>query len=155
VLGIQPPKSFRKRFKPYFTFNGLPSASTQSPDLASRQNTVLWRTVSLKLLGYVSYSLSFATYLAVPPWYIVTTLVLYISLAIQCSISGRSMLRSISILFERRSPLVMFEYFMFLRHHSMPTSSPRVSPPHCTRSFGSASPLAMLVIRLRGSVRLL
>jgi hypothetical protein len=48
------------------------------------------------------------------------------------------MLRSISILFERMSSSVMFEYFMFLRHRGMPPSAPRAFPPHCSSSFGPA-----------------
>ena len=52
--------------------------------------------------------------LAVPPWSIATISVLYISPATQCSISGRSMLRLISILFERRLPSVTFGSYMFL-----------------------------------------
>ena len=135
--------------------HGLPSDTTQSPGLARRMNTVLWRMASQKLLGYVSCSLSFSALLAVPLWSIVIMSVLSISPAIQCSISGRSTLRSISTLFERRLPSVTFGLLMFLQHHSTPTSSPRGFLLLCFKSFGPAWPLAMLPIRLRGSVSMM
>ena len=114
------------------------SVSKQSPGPVQRPSIVLWQMVLLKLLGSASCLPSFATRLIVPPWSIVITSVLFTSLAIRCSISGQSMLRLIFTLSGRRSPSVTFGYFMFRRHHSTPTSSPRAFLPRCFRSFDPA-----------------
>jgi hypothetical protein len=117
-------------------YHGPPSDSTRSHGPAPRPSTALLQTVSLTRRGYDSCFSSFSTLPVVLLWSTVTTLVLYISLATLCSISGQNMLRSISTSFERRSPSVTFEFSMSLRHLSTPTSSPRVFLLLCSRSFG-------------------
>ena len=95
-----------------------PSVNTQSLGRVQRPSIALWQMVSLKLLGCVSYSWSFATLLTEPHWSTVTTLVPYISPPTQSSISARSTLRLISTLFGSGLPSARY-----IRVLHVPTTS--------------------------------
>ena len=102
---------------------GLPSASRQCPVRVLRPSIAPWPMASLKPVGYARFWVSFVVPFAVPPLFIVTTLVQSTSPPTPFSTSALSMRRLTYTSFVNALPLVKFVSCMFLHRPSMPISS--------------------------------
>lgn len=129
---------------------GPPSVRTLCLDPAPKRSTGRWPMQLLKLVGYVSYHMSFIHRPHRRPWFIATTSAPSISLLIRFSISEPSMWRLIYILFVIALLLVLFVCFMIRRHHSTRTSSPRVCLHPFLWSFVPVSMFVPPTLRLWG-----
>jgi hypothetical protein len=110
-------------------FPGRPSGRLSSPPLALRPNIVSLLMTWLRPPGCVSYSTSFRPHRLGAPSSTVTISASCTSPSTPFSINASNMWRLIFILSERRLPSVKSASSMSRRHHSLPTSSRRVSPP--------------------------
>ena len=108
----------------------------------------------LKLVGFVTCSLSFIVLFLRQLLFIVITLVMFICRATLSIINALSILRWTFILFMEKFNVVMFGCFMFHLEIRLPIFLPRVFLKFYLMIFDSVSASANLSIRLRGFNRI-
>lgn len=106
-------------------FLGPPNGNIQSLIPVLRLSTEVFLMLSLRLLGFDSFFMSYMSLSSAPPSSSMTTPMQCISQLIPCNINARSILRSIITLSESELLPTLFECFMSRHLHSTRTFSPR------------------------------
>lgn len=130
------------------------SAKRQPTVSKSSAEAEYWLMLFLRLVGLVTYFLSFIFPFLRPLLFIVIMLVLFICRETQFSINALNILRWTYILFGKKCNVGMFMYFMFHLDIKLPIFLPRAFLRFSLMIFDPVLASANLLFQLRGCIRI-